>query len=153
MTTVDVVDVNDEVAGPWKTRHSTYSPRAMVSMMGAAEWVTFVTAASLDYLGRCTERFDFIFLDGNHSARTVYREVPAALRLLNPNGILLLHDYFPGGRPLWSDGVVIRGPWLAIERLCSEGAPIRIVPFGELPWPTKERSRVSSLALLVGSPR
>ena len=34
---------------------------------------------------------------------TVYREVPLALGLLKPGGIILLHDFYPGARPLWSD--------------------------------------------------
>jgi hypothetical protein len=125
----------------------------MISKLGAASWVRFVTAPSLDYFRQCTERFDFIFLDGDHTARTVYQEVPAALRLLNPGGVVLLHDYFPMARPLWSNGVVIPGPWVATERLRSEGTRIRVLPFGELPWPTKENSRISSLALLVGESR
>jgi predicted O-methyltransferase YrrM len=152
LTTVDITDVNDE-QGPWKKRNSTHSPREMISSMGAASWVRFVTAASLDYFRQCTESFDFIFLDGDHTARTVYQEIPAALRLLNPGGVVLLHDYFPMARPLWSNGVVIPGPWIATERLRSEGTRIRVLPFGELPWPTKENSRVSSLALLVGESR
>jgi predicted O-methyltransferase YrrM len=153
LTTVDITDVNDERKGPWKKRNSTHAPKEMISRMGAAGWVSFVTAASLDYFRRCAERFDFIFLDGDHSAQTVYQEIPAALRLLNPDGVILLHDYFPMARPLWSDGAVIPGPWAATERLRSEGAPIRILPFAELPWPTKQNSRVSSLALLVGIAR
>jgi len=59
---------------------------------------------SLDYLAGCAQTFDFIFLDGDHAARTVYQEVPAALRLLNSGGVILLHDYFPNLRPLWSNG-------------------------------------------------
>jgi predicted O-methyltransferase YrrM len=153
LTTVDITDVNDEHDGPWKRLRSTYSPEQMISKIGAAEWVTFITASSLDYFVDCGEQFDFIFLDGDHTAKTVYREIPAALALLKPGGVILLHDYFPEGRPLWANRVVLRGPWMAIERHRSEGARIRVLPFGELPWPTKENSRVSSLALLVGTAR
>jgi len=152
LTTVDVIDVNDEESGPWKRRGSMNSPRAIISKMGAASWVNFVKAASLDYFQRCTERFDFIFLDGDHTGKTVYREIPAALGLLNSGGAILLHDYFPEAKALWAGRAPIRGPWLATERLRSEGVGIRALPFGELPWPTKEGSRVSSLALLVGTP-
>jgi hypothetical protein len=72
-----------------------------------------------------------------------------ALRLLNPNGLVLLHDYFPGGRPLWSDGSVIDGPELAVKRFQREGVPFNILPLGALAWPTKLGSTVTSLALLT----
>jgi len=81
----------------------------------------------------------------------VYREIPVALRLLNPGGVILLHDYFPDVKPLWSNGVVIRGPFAATERLKAEGARIEVLPLSELPWPTKLGSSVTSLALLVGA--
>jgi hypothetical protein len=78
----------------------------------------------------------------------VYREIPAALELLRPNGLILLHDYFPALRPLWSDRVVIPGPYLATARLMREGAKFRVLPLKALPWPTKFGSNVTSLALL-----
>ena len=93
----------------------------------------------------------FRFLDGSHLAATVYRELPRALRRLAPDGVLLLHDYFPGGRPLWQSGAVIRGPYLAARRLLSEGWPIKLQPLGRLPWPTKLGSNVTSLALVLSS--
>ena len=89
-------------------------------------------------------------LDGDHAPSAVYQELPAALRVLQSDGVILLHDYFPALKPLWSDGAVIRGPWLAIERLRSEGAKIKAIPLGELPWHTKLGSRRTSLALVVG---
>jgi hypothetical protein len=63
--------------------------------------------------------------------------------------VILLHDYFPDLKPLWSNGRVIPGPWLAIERLKREGAPLTVKPFGALPWPTKLNSNNTSLALLL----
>jgi predicted O-methyltransferase YrrM len=151
LTTVDISDVNDPVGRPWVKHGSTYAPREMVARMGAETWVSFVTSPSLHFLSTCTQRFDLVFLDGDHAAKTVYREIPAALRVLRPGGVILLHDYFPRAAPLWSNGVVLPGPWLATERLRVEGAPVRILPLGELPWPTKLNSSVTSLALLVGA--
>ena len=72
-----------------------------------------------------------------------------ALKMLNPNGVILLHDYFPGMKPLWSDGTVIPGPYLATERFVKEGINLTVLPLGELPWPTKLGSNVTSLALLL----
>jgi predicted O-methyltransferase YrrM len=48
--------------------------------------------------GAAGERYDFIFIDANHEARHVIRDLQWA-RLLSPGGYLCLHDYqpnFPG---------------------------------------------------------
>jgi len=151
LTTVDVVDVNDPATAAWSKSGSTYSPRDMAERLVLDGHISFVTRRSLDYLASCSDRYDFVFLDGDHAPATVYRELPAALQALNPGGVVLLHDYFPELRPLWSDGTVIQGPWLATERLRSEGADFRVLPLGELPWGTKLESQTTSLALVVGS--
>lgn len=150
LVTVDICDVNDVKSQPWLQWGSNYSPGDMTAKLGASDWVTFVTDTSIEYLSSCMERFDFIFLDGSHSAQTVYREIPAALKVLNRGGVILLHDYFPSGKALWSDGSLIEGPWLATQRLKSEGARFDVLPLNELPWPTKLNSKKTSLALLVG---
>lgn len=150
LTSVDILDVNDPSSGPWRAHRLPHSPREMAARLGAANWVRFVAQPSLEYLTTCGDRYDLIFLDGDHAAKTVYREVPAALRALNPGGVILLHDYFPHLQPLWSNGSVLAGPWLATRRLQKEGAGFDVLPFGSLPWPTKLGSNVSSLALVVG---
>ena len=151
LTTVDILDVNDPANGPWRKLRLPHPPREMAARLGAASWTRFVAQPSLEYLTTSGERFDLIFLDGDHAAKTVYREVPAALRALNPGGVILLHDFFPHLRPLWSDGSVLPGPWLATRRLQKEGARFEVFPLGSLPWPTKLGSTVSSLALMVGA--
>jgi hypothetical protein len=78
----------------------------------------------------------------------VYQEVPRALRRLRESGLLLLHDFFPNNRPLWSDRAVVPGPLLAVKRLVREQANVSVIPLGSLPWPTKLHSNVTSLAVL-----
>jgi len=150
LVTVDICDVNEAHLQPWLRWGATYSPRDMAAKMGAADWVRFIINLSMEYFSRCTEGYDCIFLDGDHAAQTVYQEIPAALKLLNPEGVILLHDYYPNRRPLWSNGTLTPGPWLATQRLKAEGARFRILPLGELPCKTKLNSKVTSLALLVG---
>ena len=151
LVSVDLSDVNSPETGAWKRLGCSHSPRQLIEAIGCAAIVTFVTSASVPYLRGCNEKFDIIFLDGDHSSSGVYREIPLALRLLNPGGIILLHDYFPGGRPLWSDGALVAGPQLAVQRLRAEGLKINVIPFGALPWPTKLNSSISSLALACRS--
>lgn len=149
LVSIDARDVNDPISKPWLQHGTKYSPLEMINRMGCGYFAEFVTNASLDYMAGCERRYDFIFLDGDHAAKTVYREIPAALELLEKNGIILLHDYFPKLNPLWSDGSMIPGPFLAADRLMSEGNPFKVLPLGHLPWPTKLKSNITSLALLV----
>jgi predicted O-methyltransferase YrrM len=130
LTTVDIVDVNNRDTQPWLQHGSARSPLEMAREARLDDLISFVNGASLDYLAASDERFDFIFLDGDHAARTVYAEVPAALRALRPGGLILLHDYFPRLGPLWSNRRVIGGPWLATERLRGEGAAFEVLPLG-----------------------
>ncbi len=149
--TVDIRDVNDPVTAPWTEFGAVSSPRQMIEQVGTAPFVTFQVADSLRYLAMPGESFDFIFLDGLHTAERVYQEVPLALRRLRKGGFLLLHDYFPELRPLWSDGSVITGPVRAVRRLLHEGARFQVRPLGALPWPTKLGSNVTSLALVTAA--
>jgi predicted O-methyltransferase YrrM len=148
LVTVDIVDVNHAPDAFWRLGGLTRSPRDTIEAMGMIEHVTFVTNSSLTYLDECDESFDLIFLDGGHSAAMVYQEVPRALRRLREPGLLLLHDFFPKNRPLWSDRAVVPGPLLAVKRLVREQANVSVIPLGALPWPTKLHSNVTSLAVL-----
>jgi len=149
LVTVDIIDVNDAVKQPWRQFGTPHSPQQLLESLGCDERVEFVTLPSLQYLSRTENNFDLIFLDGDHGAATVYREVPAALAKLRPGGVIVLHDYFPHGQPLWRNGAVVPGPWLALDRLQREGNPFQVCPLGTLPWPTKLDSNVSSLAVLL----
>lgn len=148
LITVDIVDVNSEENKPWLHFGSSFSPAEMVKKLNYEPIVTFVKSKSLGFLSG-EQKFDFIFLDGDHSSATVYQEIPAALKLLNPNGVILLHDYFPEKKPLWSDGSVKQGPVTATDRLMDEGADLAVLPLGDLPWFTKLHSNKTSLALLL----
>lgn len=149
ITTVDICDVNDPYTGPWRSSELPDSPKQMAEQLGCGDRVTFVAQDSVSYLKETTCTFDFIFLDGDHSARSVYQEVAAALPRLRENGVILLHDYYPKGRALFPDGNVIYGPFRAIDRIAKENPQINILPLGDLPWPTKQGSRKTSLALLT----
>jgi predicted O-methyltransferase YrrM len=148
LVTVDIVDVNHDPDAFWRLGGLARSPRDTIEAMGMMEHVTFITNSSLTYLDACDESFDLIFLDGDHSAAMVYQEVPRALRRLREPGLLLLHDFFPNNRPLWSDRAVVPGPLLAVKRLVREQANVSVIPLGSLPWPTKLHSNVTSLAVL-----
>jgi predicted O-methyltransferase YrrM len=148
LVTVDIAEVNDPVRGEWRRIGCSQSPAELMRTIDCQDLVTFVASPSIPYLRSSKEKFDLIFLDGDHAATTVYQEIPDALELLNTGGAILLHDYFPDHAPLWSDGAVVPGPDLAVARLRREENSIVVQPFGGLPWPTKFDSNVTSLALV-----
>jgi predicted O-methyltransferase YrrM len=152
LTSVDIEDVNDAVKGPWRRLNLEDSPAQMIQNTGCTSLVTFITMIGLDFLRQPPRNFDFIFLDGSHAASVVYQEIPLALKALAQNGVILLHDFFPNNKPLWSSNRrIVPGPWIAVERLRAEGAPLTVHPLGELPWSTKLGTNVTSLALLTSA--
>ena len=150
VTTVDIADVNAG-DGAWRKVGLPIPPRDFADKLGCRGPINFVTQASLDFINKTDKKFDFIFLDGDHAARTVYREVAAALRILNPGGVILLHDFYPEGKALFPDNNVISGPFLALSRIIKESPGIAVQPLGDLPWETKQGVHATSLALLTKS--
>jgi predicted O-methyltransferase YrrM len=148
MTTVDILDVNDP-AGPWYAQGLMMSPQDYLGKLQSTDRVTFRVSSSSTYLAETQDKFDFIFLDGDHSSRTVYEEVSMALKILNQNGVILLHDYYPAGRALFNDGNIIAGPFMALDRIMRENKEIKVMPLGDLPWPTKQGLHKTSLALIT----
>jgi predicted O-methyltransferase YrrM len=153
LVTVDIEDVNDGANACWRTAGLAMSPRQMVEQLNANIDVEFVFDSALNFFTWSKERFDLIFLDGDHSAEAVHEELISASRSINDDGLIVLHDYFPNGLPLWSDGSILPGPFAAVEKLQSAGANISVIPLGRLPWPTKLNSNVTSLAIVAGNIR
>jgi predicted O-methyltransferase YrrM len=150
MTSVDIADVNDPDGAEWKRLGLAKCPLDFARALGCAEQIKFVTEPSLQLMRRTQDRFDLIFLDGSHTARTVYLEVSAALKVLREGGLILLHDYHPGAKSVFPEDPVIGGPFYALERIKREAPGIHVLPLGDLPWPTKQGVNTTSLAL-VGS--
>lgn len=148
VTTVDVVDVN-AANGPWQQVGLPRTPEANAQMLGCRDRIHFRSQSSLAFMHETAARFDLIFLDGDHSANAVYQEVAAGLRLLNPGGVILLHDYYPDARVMYPDGTIIFGPFQALNRIGRENDSIKVCPLGALPWETKQGSHLTSLALVV----
>jgi predicted O-methyltransferase YrrM len=124
------------------------APARYISDLGLEGITTFVTKSAAEML-KTSERYDLIFLDGDHSPRAVYREISAALSILNPQGVIALHDFYPGGKPLTPDGGAISGPSTAADRIISETRDLVFVPLGVLPWATKGGGNATSLALVT----
>ena len=148
LTTVDVHDVNDWSSRPLAGSGLSRSPREAVRLAGLSEIVVFKVARSYDFLAEAKGRFDFVFLDGSTAAADVYRDLQNINQAIEDDTVVLLHVYFPQGRPLWHGESAITGPWRAVQRFHGEGALLTVLPLGQLPWPTKRGGNITSLALV-----
>lgn len=148
MVTVDIVDVNDSADAVWKVAGLPLSPLASLEALDLGDLVEFVVEDSIAYLAQMERHFDVIFLDGDHNAKAVYQEVPLALKKLNPGGIIILHDYVPGASTSREINVPI-GPSMALDRLSAENPDLMVLPLGDLPWPTKNGSHRTTLAVVT----
>lgn len=147
LTTVDILDVNGP-EGAWRSRGLPLPPAGNLSRLGLDGIVRFVNQPALDAL-KGDAQYDFIFIDGDHSPRAVYREISASLDSLNPNGVILLHDFYPGGKPFIPGGDTAPGPSMAADRISAEVDNLVFLPLGNLPWPTKGGGNTTSLALVA----
>lgn len=57
--------------------------------------IDFYKMTSDDFFYQNKEKFDIIFIDGDHSIEQVIKDFENALRILNPLGIILMHDTDP----------------------------------------------------------
>ena len=81
LITVDIADVNSSSTKPWLQYGAKYSPIEMINKLNYKTFVKFVADTSLNYIADCKQKFDLIFLDGDHSASTVYQEISMALKV------------------------------------------------------------------------
>lgn len=44
---------------------------------------------------KCNEMFDIVFIDGLHECHQVYRDIMNSLGVLNPSGMIVMHDCHP----------------------------------------------------------
>jgi len=88
LTTVDIQDVNDPSAGPWKEVGLSMPPMELASRLDCTDVITFETGASLDFMKKTDRRFDLIYLDGDIAALSVYRNIARALGVLQLSTML-----------------------------------------------------------------
>ena len=151
LLTVDIKDVNRADNAAWRMFRLPQSPADAMRRLGFDGLVEFRMGRSVDVLRNTYDRYDLIFLDGDHRLNTVAAKIPLAVPRLNPGGFILLHDFFPGLRPLRPVDHLAVGPQrpqLAVQQLQRAGWPLDVLPLGDLPWPTKLGTSKTSLALL-----
>ena len=66
-----------------------------------------------EFFASKNQTFRLIFIDGDHTAEQVYRDIENALFWLEPGGIILLHDCFPISL-LWNSATFSGDGWKAL---------------------------------------
>jgi hypothetical protein len=104
------------------------NPQAVAS---ATVFVPSTSDAFFATVAKNVGKFDLVFIDGDHMAEQVLREVSAALDILTPHGVIVLHDCNPHTEAMqevparvgeWTGDV-----WKAIVRLRRHGCALRVV--------------------------
>jgi hypothetical protein len=73
--------------------------REWVRRFGVAACVEFVRGDAGEVCQRLEEKFGMVFIDTLHDAASVERDIVAALKVLEPGGLLAFHDYPDPGWP------------------------------------------------------
>ena len=141
LVTVDLFDVNNPLLAEAQHYGIATPPRELLERLNCAGLVGFAISRSTDYLNRRDGEFDFILMDHAPAADIAYRDLALAIQALRPGGHLLLHPYFPGGKPLRRGERVYPGFYLAVGRA---GAGLVAMP-----CPTADGLNRTSLALMV----
>lgn len=82
-----------------------------VDDMGARARWTFVHADSVDYLPTIKEKFDIIFVDGDHGQAGASKDLNNAWELLVPGGYIILDDVFHKENDFGGSFGVARALW------------------------------------------
>lgn len=76
----------------------------------------------LPKLHQDNEKFDLIFIDGNHKYDATKIDYQNSLKLLNPGGFIAFHNCSAGGHPDWEGyNIIDGGPWQVVMELKMEG--------------------------------
>lgn len=74
----------------------------------------FILGSSHDVLPKLKGRYDLIYIDGSHLYEDVYKDIVDSMKLITPDGVILLDDYGVkegDGVDFHEDGQVINGKY------------------------------------------
>lgn len=152
LTSIDITDWNDEIIFENKFRHK-FTPAKAVAQAGCSKIVQFVIGDSTKTLPRLLRYFDLVFIDGSHKVDIVFQDIINSSALLNYGGMIVLHDYYPDLKPLWScRSKITAGPFKAVRKIRQKEPRIDAISLNDLPWVNWEPSHKTTLAVLTRLP-
>jgi len=134
MVSIDKTDWND-IKNYRRKFGLDCMPQRSLNKVDCASFVEFIVGSSTKVLPKLKQRFDFVFIDGSHRTEIVLADVLNSFRLLNPGGIIVLHDYYPHLKPLWPHRPKIsKGPYLAMVEVMKRHPEVHVMSLNDLPW-------------------
>lgn len=80
----------------WQSVEETYDSR--VAEHGASKKLKKVKTTSDEFFAKNTDLYDFIYIDGDHTAAAVLKDGVSAVKFIKPGGIIAFDDY------MWRSG-------------------------------------------------
>lgn len=107
VTTMDLPDPTISRNNAQPSEECGEAIRAL-GLAGRIQQLRMDSAKISDWIPNASQRFDAIFVDGDHSPAAVFRDLSNAAQLLTPTGVIVAHDYTSPEdkiRPPWTVGV------------------------------------------------
>ena len=149
LTTVDLLDVNDEQKARYRSYGASMSARQRLRALGLEDRVEFVVSASEPFLKTTPDSYDLIFVDGDHSEVGAYFDIMRSLARVSERGIVVLHDYNDPGDPTPGSSGGQYGVHWAIQRLKAHSPDIGVVRLLSLALPGASAPVQTSLAIVT----
>jgi hypothetical protein len=148
LDTVDIVDVNHPVSGFWNKQKDGISPASRLRAANIQTPVNFYSCGSHNFFSTEDKIFDFIFIDGSHRATHVYQDTINALKNCSTDAIIVLHDYYVGGKHNFREKFPLPGVFLGVRALEKKMSDLSVMPLAELPVEVNDLKYQTSLVVL-----
>jgi predicted O-methyltransferase YrrM len=152
LTSVDMIDVNDETRGHFRAYGASMSARQRLRALSLEDRVEFVVNSSNAFLKRTPDTYDLIFVDGEHSEAGAYFDILQSLLRLSERGIIVLHDYNDPDNPTPGAKLGQYGVHWAIERLKAYIPDIGVIRLRSIPSLDSRTPVPTSLAIVTRHP-
>tara|TARA_B110000003_G_scaffold275033_1_gene316481 strand:- start:2785 stop:3576 length:792 start_codon:yes stop_codon:yes gene_type:complete len=90
--TVDIYNVNKK--NSFVHFNKLLSPIQLLKNNDIKNKIFFHTCGSDFFFEKKQKKFDFIFVDGNHTVDQTYKDIINSIKFINKNGIIIIHDYY-----------------------------------------------------------
>ena len=146
LTTVDIVDVNNQKISNWKKYNSFFSPKEMSEKINMQKKIVFINDFTDNFLKKNNQKYNLIFIDAGHSFNKAYKDLYLSLNLLEDKGIIIMHDiYLSEHFSLKKSN--LNGPYLALKKITNQ-LNLKVDLLHSLPWKTKNGRNLTSLGVI-----
>ncbi len=146
LTTVDIIDINDEKISNWKKYCSSFSPKEMSEKINMQNKIIFINDFTANFLKKNKQKYNLIFIDAGHSFNKAYKDLYLSLNLLENDGVIIMHDIYPSEHFKLKKSN-LNGPYLALKKITRK-LNLKVNLLHSLPWKTKNGGNFTSLGII-----